>query len=426
MSLLINQQTITKAPMLPSSFSKKLFLKLCKSLRIGQLHLIDGDEEWSLGQQENESTHNASVRVLNNRFYAQVIRGGLNGAAESFMEGDWETDDLVALVQLLLINRETMAAMDSPFSAFFRLTSKVAHFFNRNSLEGSKRNISAHYDLGNEFFELFLDQNLMYSSAVFPTGQESLEEASLIKMERICQKLDLTPDDHLLEIGTGWGGMAIYAAQQYGCKVTTTTLSKEQYAEAEKRVKAAGLEDKITLLLQDYRELAGKYDKLVSIEMVEAVGHLYLDGYFECIQNLLKTDGLAVLQAITIDDQQYDQALKEVDFIKRYIFPGSFIPCVTVLTNSAAKQGLRVFNLEDIGASYAHTLQQWRLRFSQQYPAVKQQGFDERFIRMWHFYLCYCEGGFRERAISTVQLILTPQKNRRDQWLPGHAGNRSC
>ncbi len=420
MSTLITDERRSNSRIVPRSLAKKLFLKICGSIKIGQIKLVDGDETLILGVQNPPTIHySVSIRVNNNAFYSSLIMGGANGAAESYINGDWETDDLVGLVRLLLANRNTLDAMDSPFSVILRWADKVWHRLNQNSLAGSKRNIAAHYDLGNEFFSLFLDQKLMYSSAIYKTGHESLEEAATCKLEHVCQKLDLQPSDHLLEIGTGWGGMAIYAAKHYGCHVTTTTLSKEQYDEADKRVKAEGLEDRVTLLLKDYRELTGLYDKVVSIEMVEAVGHQYLDTYFECMQKLLKPSGKAVVQAITIDDQQYKKALKEVDFIKRYIFPGSFIPCVTVLADSAAKKGLRLFNLEDIGDSYAQTLKAWRERFNQQLPAVRGQGFDERFIRMWQFYLCYCEGGFRERAISTVQIMLTPIESQPKQWLGG-------
>jgi cyclopropane-fatty-acyl-phospholipid synthase len=417
------QEQLAKQSWLPAQLAKRLFLRLCASMQTGMLAIEDGDERYHFGMPEVcgatpvELHHRVSIRVKSDRFYCMVVTGGANGAAEAYMEGLWETSDLVTLVRFLLANRAQLDAMESGVSAVLGTVSRGWHALNRNTVAGSKRNIAAHYDLGNEFFRLFLDERLMYSSAIYPTSKETLAEASELKLQRICRKLDLQPDDHLLEIGTGWGGMAIYAAQKYGCRVTTTTISKEQFNEASARVAAAGLQDRITLLLEDYRDLKGQYDKLVSIEMVEAVGHQYLDTYFAQISHLLKPEGLAVIQAITIDDQRYVTALKEVDFIKRFIFPGSFIPCVTVLANSGAKAGLRVFNLEDIGPSYALTLRDWRQRFMTRLDEVRAQGFDERFIRMWEFYLCYCEGGFRERAISTVQLIFTRSGNRRDQWL---------
>ena len=237
-------------------------------------------------------------------------------------------------------------------------------------------------------------------------------------MKRLCDKLQLNDSDHLLEVGTGWGGCAVFAAQHYGCRVTTTTISKEQHKLAVERVKAAGLEDKVEVLLKDYRDLDGYYDKLISIEMVEAVGHHFLDEYFEQCRARLKPDGLAVIQAITIEDHRYQQALNSVDFIKRYIFPGSFIPCVSVLTQSAAQAQLRLVNLEDLGDSYATTLNHWRQRFVAELERVRELGYDERFIRMWLFYLCYCEGGFIERSISDVHLLLAADKNQSPNWLP--------
>lgn len=409
---------------LPQTLARKVFLKLCASMEHGMLGIEDGFERYHFGMPEVcgarpvDPLHRVVIRVNSPEFYVRVVTGGANGAAEAYMEGLWDTDDLVKLVRVMLLNRAQLDAMEGGVATLLGKVSQIWHAFNRNTQEGSRRNIAAHYDLGNTFFSLFLDERLMYSAGIYPTGNESLSEASTLKLDRICRKLDLKPQDHLLEIGTGWGGMAIYAAQHYGCRVTTTTISKEQYAEAKARIEAAGLQDRITLLLEDYRDLQGQYDKVVSIEMVEAVGHQYLDTYFKCISERLTPDGLAVLQAITIDDQRYEAALREVDFIKRYIFPGSFIPCVTVLAQSAAKQDLRLFNLEDIGHSYALTLRDWRAGFMAKLDAVRAQGFDERFIRMWEFYLCYCEGGFRERAISNVQLILTKSGCRRDAWLP--------
>jgi cyclopropane-fatty-acyl-phospholipid synthase len=259
----------------------------------------------------------------------------------------------------------------------------------------------------------------MYSSATFYHPDLSLEDASTAKLERICQKLQLQPDDHILEIGTGWGGFAIYAAKNYGCHITTTTISKEQYQAAQQRVIDAGVADRVTILMEDYRDLQGRYDKLVSIEMIEAVGHHYLDTYLKQCAALLKPNGLALIQAITIEDSYYYQALKSVDFIKRYIFPGSFIPCVSAIVASAARStDLRLINLEDQGESYALTLNHWRKRFLAALDQVRAQGYNDEFIRMWEFYLCYCEGGFKEKSISNVQLLLAKPGNRRPQWLP--------
>nr|WP_254722180.1 cyclopropane-fatty-acyl-phospholipid synthase family protein [Gilvimarinus xylanilyticus] len=284
---------------------------------------------------------------------------------------------------------------------------KVFAWLRRNSKEGARRNISAHYDLGNEFFSLFLDKQLMYSSAIFPSETASLDEAAEYKLKVICDKLELTSEDHLLEIGTGWGGLAVYAAQHYGCRVTTTTISHEQYEHAQKAVKEAGLEDRITLLFDDYRDLQGSYDKLVSVEMIEAVGYEHYATYVKTCGKLLKRDGLMLIQAITITDQRYNMAKDSVDFIQRYIFPGGGLPSVSKLMElTQSHSSLNLVHFEDIGAHYAKTLKCWRERFWAQLHTVRAQGFDERFIRMWEYYLCYCEGGFAERSIGTGQFLL--------------------
>jgi cyclopropane-fatty-acyl-phospholipid synthase len=291
---------------------------------------------------------------------------------------------------------------------------QLLHWLNSNTTEGSRKNIAAHYDLGNDFFALFLDETLMYSSAIFNQHTSTLKDASELKLKTICEKLDLQATDHVIEIGTGWGGFAIYAAMHYGCKVTTTTISQQQYALAKSRVTAAGLQDKITLLLDDYRHLSGQFDKLVSIEMIEAVGHRFYDTYFAKISALLKPDGLALIQAITIQDQRYESAKKSVDFIQRYIFPGSCIPSNTAMLNSITRNSdLRLFDLEDIGPHYATTLKRWRENFFDKIEAVRKLGYSEEFIKMWEFYLCYCEGGFAERALGDVHLLLAKPDNRR-------------
>ncbi|MCB2069151.1 MAG: class I SAM-dependent methyltransferase, partial [Ottowia sp.] len=270
---------------------------------------------------------------------------------------------------------------------------------------GSRKNIAAHYDLGNDFFKLFLDPTMMYSSALFPSADASLEEASVAKLDELCRQLELRSEDHLLEIGTGWGGMAIHAARHYGCRVTTTTISREQYQYACEQVQQAGLQDRVTVLCEDYRNLTGRYDKLVSIEMIEAVGHAFYSDYFQRCSALLKPEGKMVIQAITIADQRYDSARKSVDFIQRYIFPGGCLPSLAVISDHLARDtDMQMVHLRDITADYALTLAHWRERFMAAQEAVLRQGFDRSFIRMWEFYLAYCEGGFRERIIGTVQL----------------------
>jgi cyclopropane-fatty-acyl-phospholipid synthase len=290
---------------------------------------------------------------------------------------------------------------------------------NRNNRTGSRRNIAAHYDLGNEFFRLMLDETLMYSSAVFERPDMTLAEAQRARLDRICRKLALGPRDHVLEIGTGWGGFALHAATHYGCRVTTTTISREQYALAQERIAQAGLSDRVTVLLEDYRDLRGEYDKLVSIEMIEAVGHEYYETFFTRCSALLKPDGLMLLQAITIADQRYEAARKSVDFIQRYIFPGSCIPSVSVMAQAVARAtDMRLMHLEDIGPHYATTLRHWRERLYANADALRQLDLPEEFLHMWEFYLCYCEGGFAERALGDVQLLLAKPQNRLPLSIP--------
>jgi cyclopropane-fatty-acyl-phospholipid synthase len=401
-------------------FLRKRILQQLSGIRGGRMLIHDSLGQTVLGNKNNDSDLDITLRIDNIDFYRQVALNGSVGAAESYMQGHWHSNDLVGLIRLLVINRDMLDQMETGSAKFGGWLMRIAHSFTRNTRTGSKKNIAAHYDLGNDLFKLFLCDNLMYSSAIYAHENESLEIASTRKLQRICEKLDLKPSDHLIEIGTGWGGMALYAAKHYGCKVTTTTISREQHALATQRIKEAGLSDKVTLLLNDYRDLNGQYDKLVSIEMIEAIGHHYLDTYTAKCTSLLKPNGLALIQAITIEDHRYQQALKSVDFIKRYIFPGSFIPCVNAIVNSAANAGpLRLINLEDIGPSYALTLREWRHRFMNQLEQVRSLGYDERFVKMWEFYLAYCEGGFMERSISDVQLLFSRSDNRRIEFIPG-------
>ncbi|MBC7750809.1 MAG: class I SAM-dependent methyltransferase [Candidatus Saccharibacteria bacterium] len=383
------------------------WLNHLKDLQGGVIHL-NGVVKGTLGQPNilvTDQLH-CTITVHDMNFFRLMLQQGSLGAAESYLRAEWDVDNLVILIRIMVRNRHRLDKVDNAF--FARVSQamlRVWYAKNKNNKDGSKRNIAAHYDLSNDFFKLFLDNNLMYSSAVFESPDESLEDASNRKLAIICDRLNLSAKDHVIEIGTGWGGFAIYAALHYGCRVTTTTISKAQYDEACARVNAAGLSHKIHVIMQDYRELTGKYDKLVSIEMIEAVGHQFLSQYFSTCQNLLKPNGLGLIQAITIEDTRYKIALNSVDFIKRYIFPGSFIPCNSLMINTAAAQGLKLKHLQDIGQSYALTLHEWRKRFHAAIPQVLNMGFDQRFVRMWDFYLCYCEGGFIEGAISDVHLL---------------------
>ncbi len=394
-------KSVTATQKLPS------WLNHLKSLDGGVIHLT-GLVSGTLGQPNLVDTNQlqCTITVHDMSFFRLMLQQGSLGAAESYLDSGWDVDDLVVLIRILVRNRQRLDKVDNAF--FARISQAVLRVWyarSRNNKGGSKRNIAAHYDLSNDFFKLFLDKNMMYSSAVYQSHTQSLEDASNHKLALICDYLKLSSKDHVIEIGTGWGGFAIYAALNYNCKVTTTTISQAQYDEACKRVRDAGLSHKIQVLLEDYRDLKGTYDKLVSIEMIEAVGHQYLPEYFRTCQNLLKPNGLGLIQAITIEDTRYKLALNSVDFIKRYIFPGSFIPCTSLMVSTAANEGLKLKHLSDIGQSYALTLCEWRKRFLEKLPEVQSMGFDRRFIRMWEFYLCYCEGAFIEGAISDVHLL---------------------
>ena len=399
-----------------ANFAKVQILKRLNQLQIGTLTIIDGHEKHIFGKTDAIS---ATIHVHDSRFYGEIAFGGSIGAGEAYMLGYWSADNLTNVIRLMCVNQSVMDQLEGGYQWLSKPLFKILHWLNSNTTEGSRKNIAAHYDLGNDFFKLWLDPTMMYSSAIFedaiienPTNQ--LEAASLKKLKVICDKLDLKSTDHVVEIGTGWGGFAIYAARHYGCKVTTTTISKQQYALAVERVKAANLEKSISVLLNDYRDLQGQFDKLVSIEMIEAVGHQYYDTYFAKVSKLLKPNGLALIQAITIADQRFEAAKKSVDFIQRYIFPGSCIPSITAMLTSITKTGdLRLFDSEDIGPHYATTLAAWREQFFTHIEAVKRLGYSEEFIRMWAFYLCYCEGGFAERALGDVHLLLAKPDNRR-------------
>ena len=349
-------------------------------------------------------------------FYRRLALHGSVGAGESYMDGDWDCDDLVALVRLMARNRPALERLEGWAAAPAALANAIGHWRRRNSKPGSRSNIGAHYDLGDALFELFLDERMMYSAAVFDRGDETLDEASEAKLARLCRKLDLQQGDHLLEIGCGWGGLALFAAERFGCKVTAVTLSKAQRQRTCERVAERGLGGQVEVKLCDYRDLEGRYDKLVSVEMVEAVGHQYLDAYFRACARLLRPDGLMAMQAIVIRDSAYRRALREADFIKKHIFPGSFMPSVSVLTAAAAKADLSLANLEDFAGDYALTLREWRRRLDANAARAMALGFDERFLRLWRFYFAYCEGGFLERAISDVQMLFTMPARRGPIW----------
>lgn len=398
-----------------TGFIKKQLLKQLQAIKQAHLIIIEDQQQYHFGDEMSELQ--VSIRVHDDRFYSALALEGSVGAAESYSRGDWDCDELTRLIRVFVRNRDWLDDIENGSARIKNMLLKVGHFFNKNSQQGSQKNIADHYDLGNDLFRLFLDERMMYSSAVYESPQDDLETAATRKLQLICEKLQLNAQDHVIEIGTGWGGFAIYAAEHYGCRVTTTTISQEQFNHARQAVEKAGLSDRVTVLKKDYRELTGRFDKLVSIEMVEAVGHHYLATYLKQCDALLKDDGLALIQAITIEDSRYQQALKSVDFIKKHIFPGSFIPSVSTLVGTAGNHSqLKLVNLEDIGDSYARTLADWQQRFNQQTRALEALGYDKEFRRMWRFYFSYCEGGFIERAISDVHLLFSKPANRRPMW----------
>lgn len=396
--------------------------RLLERLHTGCITLREGSEVYRFGQPGTSAALTAEIRVLHPSVYRAVLLGGSIGAGEAYMAGAWRSPDLVAVVRLFVRNMDLLQQMDGGLSRLRRAGGRLVHWLQRNTLRGARSNIRAHYDLSNDFFALFLDRQMMYSAAIYPSADATLDEASVYKLDHICRRLQLGLDDHLLEIGTGWGGLAIHAARNYGCRVTTTTISAAQYEYACRRVEEEGLSDRVTVLAKDYRELDGRYDKLVSVEMVEAVGHDYFDLYFRRCCELLKPDGVMLMQAITIADQRYEQARRSVDFIQRYIFPGGCLPSVAVIAERIARcTDMTIAGLEDIGADYARTLVDWRHRFRRRADDVRRLGFDDVFMRMWEYYLAYCEGGFTERAIGCVQVLAARPQCRN---VPGPGGRR--
>ncbi|MBY7972583.1 cyclopropane-fatty-acyl-phospholipid synthase family protein [Vibrio fluvialis] len=391
--------------------ARSVALKSLQLIKIGSLTIEEAYDGHDVTVEHfgfaHEGQPQAHIRVTHPGFYGRVLQGGSIAAAEAYMDGWWDSPNLTAVTELMARNLSALDQLEAQSSFLTRAMNKVGHWLKRNSIVRAKQNIEAHYDLGNDLYQTFLDERMLYSSALYLSTSDSLEQAQIQKMDRLCQQLQLTANDHVIEIGTGWGAMAIYMAQHYGCKVTTTTISEEQFAYADAEIARLGLEEQITLLKQDYRLLEGQFDKLVSIEMIEAVGKAYLQSYIEKCQSLLKPGGLMAIQAITIADQRYDYYSNNVDFIQKYIFPGGFLPSITVLTQMATRHtDFIVRDVFDIGMDYAKTLADWRLRFEAALNTVQALGYDERFVRMWRYYLCYCEGGFNARTISTIHMTL--------------------
>jgi len=399
------------------SFAQKAVFRMLESIRHGALEVIcpaAGSQKartYLFG--EAGTGLRASIAVHNERFFSRVLWGGDDAAGDSYMDGDWSSPDPVSVVRLAARNLSELEGGNPVLSFANRLFQRLRHRMNRNTVVGSRRNIKAHYDLSNDFFRLFLDRNMVYSSAVYRHAGDSLEEAQIEKLDRICRKLRLGPDDHVLEIGTGWGAFALHASRNYGCRVTTTTISREQHDEARRLFAGAGEAGaRINLLMEDYRNLRGSFNKLVSIEMFEAVGLDYYDAFFSTCDRLLTPDGSMVMQAITMNEHRFDAYRKQSDWIQRRIFPGAQLASIREILNSLVRSTrLSLFNIEDIGLHYAYTLEEWRRRFHESIGAVRALGFDEAFCRMWDYYLAYCEGAFRERHISDVQLMLTKNAN---------------
>ena len=382
------------------SLSKIPVLNLLKKISDGQLVVSDGNDVRKFGRDGIA----VSLKVNDKRAYSKILLGGPIGAAEAYMMGYWSTDDLTGLIRIFLRNRKVLEAFNTKLSIIKRPVYRFFHRMRRDTLSQSKENISAHYDLGNEFFKLFLDPSLTYSSGYFRDFSDTMEEASRDKVDRICRKLELKPGDELLEIGTGWGSFAIHAASNYGCNITTTTISDEQYNHVVKIVRERSLEDKITVLKKDYRLLTGQFGKIVSIEMIEAVGLEYLPTFFKVCNRLLKPGGSMLIQSITIPEDRFESAKNSVDFIQRYIFPGGALPSVELLVCESEQANLKSFGVEDITAHYAETMLRWRNKFKENIAEIKKLGCGDTFLRMWDYYLCYCEGGFAEKAIGCVHM----------------------
>ena len=386
---------------------RQIMLKIFASLPQGNLIIKEqGVLVESFG--DKHSDLHAEINVLSPLLYQRLLFGGSIASGETFAEGLWTTPNLTNVIRIFARNLDMLDNWESKMEWLALPVRKIMHFARRNSSQGAKKNIAAHYDLGNNLYRHFLDSSMLYSAAIYPSPETTLAEAQITKLTAICDKLQLKPDDHLIEIGTGWGGLAVFAAKNYGCKVTTTTISEEQYEYASEWIKREGLQDQITLLKQDYRLLTGKFDKLVSIEMIEAVGRQYLPTFFKKCSDLLKDQGLMVLQAITISDQRLERYSKNVDFIQKHIFPGGFLPSQFLINQHLNRYtNMLIRDLHDIGLDYARTLQDWHAKFILNKDAIQQAGYDESFMKMWRYYFSYCEGGFLERTISTVQLVIT-------------------
>ncbi len=397
---------LSRSEVSPRWAKRKVLARLSR-LQSGELTLNDRHGVYRFGE-SRDSELTATIDVHRERFYRSVALGGGLGAAESYIRGDWDSSNLTHAMRVLAQNSQVLASVESGAARLVRPLRVASNWLRRNTRDGSRRNISAHYDLSNDFFALMLDPTMTYSSGIFETPESTMKMASIEKYDRICRKLDLTADDHVLEIGTGWGGFAEHAAKHYGCRITTTTISDQQYLYAENRFSEARLNDRIHLLKKDYRDLRGRYTKLVSVEMIESVGERYLPDYFANCSQLLEPDGIMCLQAILIPDHRYESYRHSVDFIQRYIFHGGFLPSMGAIANCVGHQtDFRFMHSEDFGPHYAQTLALWSQAFWNNIDSVRALGFDERFIRTWNYYLSYCQAGFQENQIGVSQIVLS-------------------
>jgi cyclopropane-fatty-acyl-phospholipid synthase len=388
--------------------ARRIVLRTLEKLTEGQLILVEDGESQTFGDAGRRPELASTVEVHDPRAYWEIAFGGSTGGGRAYMKGWWSSTDLATLIRIVIRNRGVLFGLEKGWAHLGQKLEAVYHSLRRNTRWGSRRNIGAHYDLGNDFFSLFLDETLSYSCAIFDSEDLTLRQAAEAKYELVCRKLELRPKEHLLEIGTGWGGLAIYAARHYGCRVTTTTISAKQYDFARERIRTAGLPDRVRILKKDYRNLTGVYDKLVSIEMIEAVGHQYYETYFRTCDRLLKRGGKMLLQAITAPDEDYEERSRSSDFVKRYIFPGSTIPSERIIREvTDRKTELILIHTEDITAHYVLTLRSWRRNFLRSIDRVWELAYTDRFIRMWDYYLAYCEGGFHERHNGDVQMLFS-------------------
>jgi cyclopropane-fatty-acyl-phospholipid synthase len=386
---------------------RTIMLKVFASLPQGRMVIKErGVLVDTFGQKDSELHAEIDFQCLS--VYKSLLFGGSVASGETFSEGLWTTPNLTNVIRVFARNLPLLDSWESKMEWLAFPIRKISHLANKNSASGAKKNIAAHYDLGNKLYTRFLDDTMMYSSAIYPSKNSTLAQAQNAKLKAICDKLQLTSKDHVVEIGTGWGGLAVFAAKNYGCKVTTTTISEEQHQYTQNLINKEGLQDKITLLKEDYRLLEGKYDKLVSIEMIEAVGKEYLPTFFKKCSSLLKDEGLMVLQAITISDHRLESYSKSVDFIQKHIFPGGFLPSQLLINQHLKKHtDLMIRDLHDIGLDYARTLRDWHHKLLENKEPLAEDGYDDRFMNMWRYYFSYCEGGFLERTISTVQLVIS-------------------